>query len=84
MMVTNNTSKSRYELPVGGHLAIAEYRLEANNLVITHVEVPPELQGQGIAAKVMAGVVEDAKKRGLTIVPVCSYAAAYLKRNPAA
>lgn len=82
-MVKDNPAQSRYELPVDGHLAIAEYRLEGKNLVITHVEVPAELQGQGIAAKVMAGVVEDAKRRGLTIVPVCSYAAAYLKRNPA-
>ncbi len=81
MPVTNNVAESRYELSVEGHLAIADYRLEGNNLVITHVETPPQLRGQGVAAKVMAGVVEDAKTRGLTIVPVCSYAVAYMKRH---
>jgi predicted GNAT family acetyltransferase len=79
-MITNNTSKSRYELSVDGHLAIADYRLEGDKLKIMHVETPPELRGQGIAAKVMEGVVEDAKARGLTIVPVCSYAVSYLKK----
>lgn len=81
-MVTNNTSQSRYELEVDGHLAIADYRLEGDKLVITHVETPPELRGKGVAGQVMAGVVADAKARGLTIVPVCPYAITYLKRHP--
>ena len=83
MPVTNNISKNRYELEVEGHLAIADYRMEeGGRMAITHVFVPEELRGKGVAAQVMKGVVDDAKARGLTIVPICPYAASYLKRNP--
>lgn len=82
VQVINNTANKRYELAVGGHLALADYRLEGDRLSITHVFVPEELRGQGVAAQVMAGVVTDAKARSLTIVPVCPYAASYLKRHP--
>ncbi len=80
-MVRDNPLKQRYELEVEGSLAVAEYRLEGKNLVITHVEVPPALQGKGIAAQVMEGVAGDAEARGLTIVPICSYAAVWMKRK---
>lgn len=79
-MMRNNTAQNRYELDVDGHLAIAEYRLEGDKLAVTHVFVPPELRGRGVAAKVMDGVLADAKARGLSIVPICSYAAAYMER----
>lgn len=80
-MVSNNTNESRYEIITDGHVSFAAYRLEGNKLVIDHVFVPNELRGQGMAATIMEGVVADAKARGLTIVPVCSYAAAYMQRQ---
>lgn len=80
--IIDNKSAGRYELNVDGHLALAEYELKNGKLYINHVEVPQELRGGGVAGKVMAGVVADAKQRGLEIVPVCSYAASYLKRHP--
>ena len=82
MAVTNNENASRYELEVDGLLAIADYNLRGGILYVTHVEVPPALRGAGVAATLMAGVVADAKKRGLEINPVCSYAASYLRRHP--
>ena len=81
-MITNNIEQHRYELTVDGYLAIADYTLEGSTLAITHVFVPEELRGRGVAAQVMEGVVADAHAKKLSIVPICSYAAAYLKRNP--
>jgi predicted GNAT family acetyltransferase len=80
--VTNNTAQSRYELLTEGHLSIADYHRQENKLIITHVEVPEALRGQGVAAKLMAGVVADAKAKNLAIVPVCPYAVSYLKKHP--
>jgi len=79
--VINNSKDNRYELTVEGHVAVADYRLDGDRLVVTHVGVPEALRGKGVAAQVMQGVVSDAKARGLTIVPVCSYAAAYMQKN---
>ena len=78
--VINNTEASRYQMDAEGKLAIADYRLRGNTLTITHVGVPRELEGRGLAKRLMDGVVADAKARGLTIDPVCPYAAAYMKR----
>lgn len=81
MPVINNPEKNRYELDTDGHLSVADYQLDGKTLTITHVYVPNELRGKGVAAKVMEAVVEDADARGLHIVPVCSYAATYMARH---
>jgi predicted GNAT family acetyltransferase len=82
MALNNNISAGRYELVTNGHMSVADYQLNEDKLVITHVEVPSVLSGQGIAAKLMQAIVEDADARSLTIFPVCSYAAAYMQRHP--
>lgn len=80
--ITDNTAQNRYEQLIDGQLCVADYRRDDTTLSITHVGVPPSLRGQGIAAQLMAGVVRDAKARGLSIIPVCPYAATYLQRHP--
>lgn len=79
--VRDNTARSRFELDVEGQMAIADYRRQDGRLMITHVETPPALQGGGVAGRLMAGVVEAARAEGAKIVPVCSYAAAYMRRH---
>lgn len=79
--VIDNTEAERYELELNGEISVANYQLQGNNLVITYVGVPPALRGQGVAAKLMDGVVADARQRGLKIIPICSYAAAYMQRH---
>lgn len=82
MQISNNPKQNRYELDIDGQLAFADYQQEGGgNLVITHVFVPPELRGQGIAAKLMEFIVADSREKRFTIVPVCPYAAAYMKRQ---
>lgn len=82
MAFRNNTQQNRYELEVEGYLALADYQLEGKTLSIMRVFVPEELRGKGVASQVMKAVVDDAKAKHLSIVPVCSYAATYLQRNP--
>jgi uncharacterized protein len=79
--VKDNTAKRRFEMEVEGHLAIADYRQDGNTLHITHVEAPEALRGQGVAGKLMEGVVASARERGLKIIPICSYAVAWLRRH---
>jgi predicted GNAT family acetyltransferase len=79
--VRDNTAQSRFEMMVEGQMALADYRRGGGKLMITHVETPPALQGRGVAADLMAGVVEAARAEGAKIVPICSYAAAYMRRH---
>lgn len=80
--VTDNLALSRFELVEQGHVAFADYRREPGRLIISHVEAPVALRGGGAAGRLMAGVVAQARVEGLKIVPLCGYAAAWLRRHP--
>jgi predicted GNAT family acetyltransferase len=78
---SHNPAKSRYELEVDGRLAFADYQRSGHRLIIPHVEADPALRGTGAAARLMVKIAETARSEGMKIVPLCSYAAAWLRRN---
>jgi hypothetical protein len=59
----------------------ADYRRNGDTLVIDHVEAPPALRGTGAAGRLMAAVAADARGKDLKIIPICGYAAAWLRRS---
>jgi predicted GNAT family acetyltransferase len=79
--VVDNAAKGRFELRVQGQTAYADYRREPGRLVIPYVEAPPALRGTGAAGRLMEGVLAQARVEGLKVVPICSYAAAYMRRH---
>ncbi|MDO5041603.1 MAG: GNAT family N-acetyltransferase [Peptoniphilus sp.] len=50
------------------------YSKSDNIWIIDHTLVDPEYGGQGIAAKLVKEVVDNAREKGVKIVPLCSYA----------
>jgi predicted GNAT family acetyltransferase len=79
--VLNNTSAHRFELHSGESMARLDYRLQNRTIVIVHTEVPPEFAGRGVGAQLVKAALEYARESGLTVLPLCSYAAAYIRRN---
>lgn len=79
--VTDNAAKSRFELMEDGQTAFADYHMNGEVMILPHVEAPPALRGKGTAARLMAGVLAQARERGLKVIPTCGYAAAYFRRN---
>lgn len=65
-----------------GALAFADYRTEDGRMIIPHVEAAHTLRGTGAAGRLMAGVVDAARQRGLKIVPLCPYADAWMRKHP--
>ena len=41
----------------------------------------PSLRGTGAAGRLMRGVMETARAEGLKVVPICSYASAWIRRH---
>lgn len=78
---TDNTAKKRFELELDGGTAVADYRREGSTLSINRVYVPEELRGQGAAGQIMAEIVKAAEQAGEKIVPVCSYAVAWMEKH---
>jgi len=78
---SNNTKESRYEYLQDGSMAFADYRLKGTTIYINHVEAAPQLRGKGAAGKLMAQIVDNARKENLKIIPVCGYAVSWLRRH---
>jgi predicted GNAT family acetyltransferase len=82
-VVTDNAERRRYEIVRDGErLGELRYRTEPEVIVLVATEVAPSAKGQGIGSRLIAGVLEDIRSRGLRIVPVCPFVAAYLERHP--
>jgi predicted GNAT family acetyltransferase len=79
--VKDNAARSRYELDVDGQTVFADYRRDAGTVWIRHVEAPPSLRGTGAAGRLMQGIARTARAEGLRIVPLCGYAALWLRRH---
>lgn len=76
-----NEQNHRFELEENGHIAFADYRLEGDNLIIPHVEAPPELRGTGAAGRLMEHICLRAGRNGWKITPTCSYAKAWISKH---
>lgn len=83
-MIAHYPERHRYELAVDGRKA-AEivYRMHGPDTIdFVHTGVQPEWEGQGLASKIAAFALDDARKRGLKVIPSCSYMRAYMEKHP--
>ena len=82
LAVRDNADRHRFEIDLGGgSFAIAEYTLPAGKIMFTHTEVPPEHEGQGIGSALIRAGLAAARERGLKVIPVCPFFAAYMKKH---
>jgi uncharacterized protein len=80
--VIDNQSESRLEVHAEGELAELVYHANGKRLVLIHTEVPEGLGGRGIAGHLVQAAIVKAADAGMTIVPRCPYARAWLERHP--
>lgn len=50
--------------------------------IIEHTEVAESLEGQGVGKALVSSAVEFARDKHVTIIPLCTYANAVIKRTP--
>lgn len=82
VVALDNPAAGRYELFVSGTLAgLATYVLSDDTMTIPHTEVQPRFEGQGLGARLAKFALDDARRRGLRVVPRCPFIAAYIERH---
>ena len=80
--VAHQRAQHRFEALVDGRLSRCDYQLDGKVMRLVHTEVPAELEGRGIASRLVAAALAYAREQGLTVVPVCSYVRSYMRRHP--
>jgi predicted GNAT family acetyltransferase len=80
--VRNNEALSRFEIETGGHIAVANYRIENGVITFTHTEVPPAAREHGIASRLIDAALTDARTKGLKVIARCSFVRHYIAAHP--
>lgn len=59
-----------------------EISIRDGKLTVYHTEVSPKLEGKGFAKKLLATMVDYARKNDLKVVPLCPFVNAQFRRHP--
>jgi len=79
--VTHNEEAHRFEASVDGLRSLLAYRLFPDRIVLHHTEVPPPIEGQGMAAKLTRAALDFARANHLRVVPLCPYVSGFLRKH---
>jgi predicted GNAT family acetyltransferase/glutaredoxin len=74
---------NRYELRLGGQLiGLLAYRPRNGRLVMTHTEVDEKCSNRGFGTKLALAALDDARRRGLAVLPLCPFVAYQIEQHP--
>jgi predicted GNAT family acetyltransferase len=80
--VVDDPAASRFIVEADGQVAELVYQLDGDRLLLIHTGVPQALEGRGIGSKLVGAAIDEAKRRGLTVAPLCPFARDWLQRHP--
>jgi predicted GNAT family acetyltransferase len=91
--VRDNAGKSRYELLEDGKLlGVADYRPMGTDsagdtprprvIAFPHTEIVPGRRKQGLGAQLVQGALDDVRRKGAKVVPMCWFVAEFLEEHP--
>src|ERR1700753_1319382 len=83
LQVVDNPATSRYEILIDGTaVGFCSYRLSEGVVLLPHAEVDPRVGGRGIGTELARGTLDDLRRRGVKVVPLCPFIADFIAKNP--
>ena len=80
--VRNNPAAYRYEVRADGELAgYAQYALRRGWIAFLHTKVYESYEGMGLGGRLARAALDDARARGLVVVPFCPFIADFIERH---
>jgi hypothetical protein len=80
--VSDNTEAERYEISQDGIPAgFIQYYARPGLIAIVHTEIDPRFEGQGLGGQLAQRVLDDARAKGLAVLPFCPFVNAYIAKH---
>jgi predicted GNAT family acetyltransferase len=80
--VERNDNAGQFETQTPEGMAFLQFQVAGKSIDLIHTEVPVELEGRGLGGRLVRSALDDARSRGLTVIPSCPFVQTYLKRHP--
>jgi predicted GNAT family acetyltransferase/glutaredoxin len=81
--VVNVPEAHRYELLLDGErIGELAYRRRNDRIAFTHTNVNPAYEGRGFGSRLAEAALDDARRQGLVVVPLCPFIAWYIEQHP--
>ncbi len=80
--IADNADRERYEIRLDGKLAgFVKYRLRPELIELVHTEINDEFEGRGLGSRLISFALDDARERGLAVLPFCPFVNDYIQRH---
>ncbi|MFG2049743.1 GNAT family N-acetyltransferase [Micromonospora sp. NPDC048935] len=82
--VTDAPERERFEArdEAGALAGFVTYQLTGGIIAYTHTEVDPTYEGKGVGSTLARAVLDDARARKRTVVPICPFIADWVVKHP--
>ncbi len=82
LQIRHERPARRFGARLDGLIAYLSYEERGDNVLeYAQVYVPPEQRGRGVAAEITRTALEYARENGYSVIPSCSYVAAFVRRH---
>lgn len=81
--VADNPGARRYEIRAGGRVVgFAAYTPLPQAVMFTHTEIDPAEEGHGYGSRLARAALDDVRRQGKGVIPMCPFIAAYIRKHP--
>jgi hypothetical protein len=83
IVISDAPERKRFIVTVDGETAgYLVYRLRPALLALIHTEVEDRFEGRGIGGRLARFALDQARSKGLAVLPFCPFVNAWIKRHP--
>jgi uncharacterized protein len=80
--VKDVADEGRYEISLAGEPAgFTAYVLRPGLIAFVHTQIDERFQGHGLADRLIAAALDDARRRELAVLPFCPFVQGFIKRH---
>jgi predicted GNAT family acetyltransferase len=80
--VADNRDQNRYEIRLDGELAgYSKYLARPGLIAFVHTEIKDGFKHRGLGARLVSDALNDARRRGLTVLPFCPFVQAFIQAH---